>query len=101
MTIANNSVDEAFDRIGVLRAIISSERSRATAEPLNKRNVALGILKAEKYRDREEAEREIIATFNALELLLDHFNILHMAASFEQAAGVRIDNALGLARTAI
>lgn len=101
MASVHNPIDEAFDLVAVLRAIVSAARRLALSRPFDPQNFALGILKPQRFKDRDEAEREIVAIFNALELLLDHFSILHMAAAFEQAAVVRIGNGLGAARAAI
>lgn len=101
MASAPNPVDEAFDRVAALKAIVSAARRLALSRPQHPHNVELGVLRPVSMRDRDEAEAEITASFNSLELLLDHFNILHMAASFEQAAIIRIGNGLGVARSAI
>lgn len=101
MPRSRNPVDEASIHVAVLKAIISAEAQRALDRPLDTRNIDLGILPSDRRWSHDEAKDEIVRLFAVLELLLDHFNIAHMAASFENAARSRIDNAVGKARKTV
>lgn len=94
-----NPVDEAFDRISLVKRIVAIERSRAEREPHGARNLEHGIVDPRWPRDRVAGE--IARTFNDLELFLDHLLVLAMAAAFEHAARNRIGHAAGAARAAI
>lgn len=96
-----NPIDEARRHVAVLKAIVGAERSRALSKPRDGRNFDLGFLDSDKEWTHDEAAREIAKIFTSLELLLDHFNIAHMAASFEHASQACIGNALGTARSTL
>ena len=99
MAKTRNAVAAAAERIAILREIVGRERARAEANPDADRNVALGI--TEEDQPRDEARARIAKVFDELGYLIDHLNIAHMAASFEEAAVARMATVIGESRKAI
>jgi hypothetical protein len=99
MAASGNEIARAFRRISVLKAIIAAERTRAESNPIDSRNVKLGIVEPD--LSRGDAKNRIQETFAEIEMLLDQLHITHLAAAFELEAKSKINNAIGTARSAI
>jgi hypothetical protein len=99
MVSSGDEIARAYRRISVLKAIIAAERTRAESNPMDPRNVKLGIVEPD--LSRIDAKDRIEETFTEVEMLLDHLHITHLAAAFELEARNKINNAIGTARSAI
>ena len=99
MARLKNAVEAAAERISIIREIVNRERIRAEAKPEDQQNIEIGI--TEIGQTREEARTQITIVFDEISYLLDHLNVAHMAASFEQAAKARMATIVGEARSAV
>lgn len=93
------SILAAYKRMAILKAITGAERTRAESNRYDQRNLELGIIEPD--QPRTNLENKIRTLFNQIELLLDHLTLLHMAASFESEAKVRLDTVAGAAHKTI
>jgi hypothetical protein len=92
-------IDKAYYRYTVLSGILERTRQRALANPMDQRNVDLGLTEA--GRKKVEVEQDISEVFEDLTNLVNHLGILDMAAAFENYFRARLSTAIGEARRVV
>src|SRR5215469_12547629 len=98
MSKTSSPIDHAFKRCSLLSRVIQFEYERARANPLDQRNVELGIFDLGEKVEKKEAQDRIEEAFSEVVALSNHLAILDMAAALEYFFRARVGTAIGEAR---